>query len=251
MHENILVSSADGVTRIAINRAEKKNALTQAMYAAMADALESAATDENARVVLIHGSETVFTAGNDIADFLGEFSLSEGAEVLRFLHALAGFPKPVVAAVNGPAIGIGTTMLLHCDLVYAGEGSRFHLPFVNLGLVPEAASSLLLPLQVGYHRAAEMILLGQPFGAEMALRAGIVNKIVSDDQTLIVAQQVAAQLASLPASAVQSSKALLKRALTQPIIETMAHENRLFLQHLASPEAAAAFQSFLAPNRPS
>lgn len=251
MKELILVSSAEGVTRIAMNRAEKKNALTQAMYATMANALERASADESVRVVLIHGSETVFTAGNDIGDFLGEFSLSEGAEVLRFLHALAHCPKPVVAAVNGPAVGIGTTMLLHCDLVHAGEGARFHLPFVNLGLVPEAASSLLLPLQAGYHRAAELILLGQPFGADVALQAGIVNSVVANEQTLFVAERTAAQLAALPPSAVQTSKSLLKRALLQPILETMAQENRLFLQHLASAEAAAAFQAFLAPKRTS
>lgn len=245
MHENILISSADGVMRIAINRAEKKNALTQAMYGAMADALESAALENGVRVVLIHGSEMVFTAGNDIGDFLNDFALSEGAQVLRFLHALAECPKPVVVAVNGPAVGIGTTMLLHCDLVYCGSGARFHLPFVNLGLVPEAASSLLLPARVGYLRAAEMILLGQPFDAETALRLGIVNGVTPNEQTLFNAERVAAQLAAQPPGAVQASKALLKRSMRQPIVETMAEENRLFLEHLASPEAAAAFQAFL------
>lgn len=245
MHENILVSSAAGVMRIAMLRAEKKNALTQAMYGAMADALESAAQDDDVRAVLIQGSESVFTAGNDIGDFLGEFALSEGAQVLRFLHALAGCSKPVVAAVNGPAVGIGTTMLLHCDLVYCGSGARFHLPFVNLGLVPEAASSLLLPMRAGYHRAAELILLGQPFDAETALRLGIVNTVTPDEETTAAAERVAAQLAALPPGAVQTSKALLKRSLRQPVAETMEIESRLFLEHLASPEAKTAFQAFL------
>lgn len=250
MHENILVSTADGVMRIAMSRAEKKNALTQAMYGAMADALEGAARDDGVRVVLIQGSESVFTAGNDIGDFLGDFAQSEGAQVLRFLHALADCPKPVVAAVNGAAVGIGTTMLLHCDLVYCGQGARFHLPFVNLGLVPEAGSSLLLPLQVGYRRSAELILLGQAFDADAALCMGIVNAVTPNQQTLFTAERAAAHLAAQPSAAMQSAKALLKRSLRQPILETMEVENRLFLEHLGSQEAATAFQKFLQGKRP-
>ena len=165
---DILTDVTDGVMTITFNRPDKKNSITAAMYAAMADALAQAKEQDAVRVVVFQGNETIFSAGNDIADFLEKPPSGQDAPVYRFLHGIAAFPKPIVAAVCGPAVGIGTTMLMHCDLVYAGDNAAFSLPFVNLGLCPEAASSLLVPQMLGYHRAAEALLLGEPFMAEAA-----------------------------------------------------------------------------------
>ncbi|HEY4665305.1 MAG TPA: enoyl-CoA hydratase, partial [Comamonas sp.] len=181
-NQDILVHTEDGVRTVTLNRVEKKNSITQAMYSAMAEALTSAVDDDAVRVVVLQGDATVFSAGNDIGDFLARQSNNDGlpqqSPVFQFLHALADFPKPLIAAVAGPAVGIGTTMLLHCDLVYAGDNAAFSMPFVNLGLCPEAASSLLLPRLMGYQRAAEALLLGEPFMAEAAMEAGLVNRVV-------------------------------------------------------------------------
>jgi enoyl-CoA hydratase/carnithine racemase len=169
---DILTHQEAGVLTITLNRLERKNSITVAMYAAMADALATAASDAATRVVLIQGHETIFSAGNDIGDFLNNPASGMDSPVFLFLRGIATFPKPLLAAVCGPAVGIGTTMLFHCDLVYAGDNAAFSMPFVNLGLVPEAASSLLLPQMLGYHRAAEALLLGEPFMAEAALEVG-------------------------------------------------------------------------------
>ena len=160
---DILTHAEAGVMTITFNRLERKNSITSAMYAALADALDAAAADPAIRVALLQGHETVFSAGNDIGDFLNQPPAGADSPVFRFLRGIARFPKPLVAAVCGPAVGVGTTMLFHCDLVFAGDNAAFSLPFVNLGLVPEAASSLLVPQMFGYHRAAEALLLGEAF----------------------------------------------------------------------------------------
>ncbi len=185
---DILTDSADGVLTITFNRVDKKNSITSAMYASMADALEAASGDDAIRAVVLQGHETIFSAGNDIADFQNKPPGNADSPVYRFLHGVSSFAKPLVAAVCGPAVGVGTTMLLHCDLVYAGDNAAFSLPFVNLGLCPEAASSLLLPQMLGYHRACEALLLGEPFMAEAALEVGLVNRIVPPTEANNLAQ---------------------------------------------------------------
>ena len=192
----ILVHTEDGVRTISFNRLERKNSITSAMYAAMADAVSTAAEDAAVRVLVFQGHETVFSAGNDIGDFLNAPPAGQDAPVWRFMRALAGFPKPVIAAVSGPAVGIGTTLLFHCDLVFAGDNAAFSMPFVNLGLCPEFASSLLVPQMFGYHRAAEALLLGEPFMAEAALEAGLVNRVLPPTETNGYAQAQARKLAA-------------------------------------------------------
>ena len=208
---DILVHTEAGVTTITLNRVDKKNSITAAMYATMADALDQAQADAAVRVVLLQGDVTIFSAGNDIGDFLNKPPAGEQSPVFRFLHGIAAFPKPIVAAVCGPAVGIGTTMLLHCDLVYAGDNAAFSLPFVNLGLCPEAASSLLLPQMFGYHRAAEALLLGEPFMAEAALEIGLVNRIVPPTEVNAMAQTQARKLAAKPLTSLVETKRLMKK----------------------------------------
>jgi enoyl-CoA hydratase/carnithine racemase len=239
----ISVSTDAGIATIRLDRPAKKNALTVAMYAALADAIGAAEADGNVRVILLHGAGNAFTAGNDLNDFLAAPPDREGAPVFRFLHALAGATKPVVAAVHGVAIGIGTTILLHCDLAVAEEGTRFALPFVDLGLVPEAASSLLLPQQAGYHRAAELLLLGAPFDAATALDAGIVNRVTPAGGALAAAQSFARALADKPPEAVRLTKRLLKSP-PEPVAARIAAEGAVFGERLRSPEMTAAVKAF-------
>ena len=196
MSNLILTDIADGILRIQINRPDKKNALTAAMYGEMAAALDRGAREPAVRVVLIHGGPQAFTSGNDLADFMNPAPAGDDRPVLSFLRAISSAPQPIVAAVDGPAVGVGTTMLLHCELVYAGESARFQLPFVNLGLVPEAGSSLLLPANLGYQRAAELLLLGEPFSAATAHQYGIVTKVLADGETVAAATQAAKKLAT-------------------------------------------------------
>jgi enoyl-CoA hydratase/carnithine racemase len=193
---DILVHTEGGVTTITFNRVEKKNSISSAMYAALADALEQAAADSAVRTVLIQGHATIFSAGNDVGDFLNAPPSTENSPVFRFMRAMVTFPKPIVAAVCGPAVGIGTTMLFHCDLVYAGDNAAFSMPFVNLGLCPEFASSALVPQMFGYHRAAEALLLGDPFMAEAALEIGLVNRVVPPTECNDIAQTQARKLAA-------------------------------------------------------
>ncbi|MEK9968798.1 MAG: enoyl-CoA hydratase, partial [Ferrovibrio sp.] len=181
---DILTAQADGILTITFNRPDKKNALTSAMYATLADTLEAAETDPGVRAILFAGNGGAFTAGNDLQDFLNNPPQGENSPVFRFLRAISTTGKPLVAAVTGAAVGVGTTMLLHCDLVYVGAGAKLSLPFVNLALVPEAASSLLLPAMIGHHRAAELILLGEPFDADTAKAYGIANAIFPDARVL-------------------------------------------------------------------
>ena len=248
----ILSEAKDRILRIEINRPEKKNALTIAMYSAMAEALEGATNDAGIRVVVIHGQPDVFSSGNDLLDFMqaprdADF---ESLPVYRFMRALSGLPKPAVAAVRGPAVGIGTTLLLHCDLVYCGESAMFQMPFVNLALVPEFASSLLLPATAGYQRAAELLMLGDKFGAAKAREAGIVNEVVGDDAVLDRALAAAAALAEKPPQALAITKSLLKKATSDLVSARMIEEGHHFHGRLTSPEALEAFSAFFQRRKP-
>jgi enoyl-CoA hydratase/carnithine racemase len=242
---NIAIENLERVRVLRFARPERKNAITASMYGALADALEQAAEDATARVVVVTGSESAFTAGNDLSDFLNEPPTKDGAPVFRFLRAIASFPKPLVASVCGAAIGVGTTMLLHCDLVYAGENATLSLPFVHLGLCPEAASSLLLPAVVGYQRAAEKLLLGEPFGAAEAKEIGIVNRVLPPAEVERFALAQAAKLASRPLSSLLATKALMKRSFTDAVREQMVEEGRYFARMLGEPAAREAFSAFL------
>lgn len=250
MSETIRIGLADGIFRIEIARPEKKNALTAEMYQTMADALESAEADPAARVILISGAGGNFTAGNDLADFLAKPPMSDSAPVFRFINGLANLQKPFVAAVEGVAVGVGTTLLLHCDLVYAGATARFALPFTSLGLTPEAASSLLLPLRAGHARASEILLLGEVFSAQAARDVGIVNAVLPDAEVINHALERCHKLATLPSASVRLTKQLMKRAHQALVCETMSFEIDVFKQRLASPEAKEAFAAFLDKRKP-
>ncbi len=248
--EQVLIEGEGGVLRIRLNRPDKKNAITQAMYTAMTAALERAVAEPAVRVALITGVPGCFTSGNDLLDFVHHPPKDDSSPVLQFLGAVAAFPKPVVAAVNGIAVGIGVTMLLHCDLVFAAEDARFQMPFVNLGLCPEAASSYLLPRLMGHVRAAELLLLGEPFDARKACEYGIVNDLCPADSVEETAMARAMRLAAQPPAAVRATKALMKRALVQPVAEALREESARFAERLTSPEAAEAFQAFVGKRKP-
>jgi enoyl-CoA hydratase/carnithine racemase len=250
MTEDVKVGVADGICELRFNRPARKNAITTAMYAAMADALEHAAADGAVRVALITGSHEAFTAGNDLGDFLNNPPQEENAPVYRFLRALAAFSKPLVAAVCGPAVGIGTTMLLHCDLVYAGENASLSLPFVNLGLCPEAASSLLLPAIAGHTRAAEKLLLGEPFGAEEARELGIVNRVLPSTEVEAFARAQAAKLAAKPLSSLVATKALMRQPSAMEVRDAMLREGEVFGRMLREPAAREAFSAFMEKRKP-
>ena len=235
---------------LTLNRMDKKNSFTAAMYAELAEALRWAADDAAVRVVLFQGHETIFSAGNDIGDFLNKPPSTPDSPVFRFLNTIATFPKPLLAAVCGPAVGIGTTMLLHCDLVYAGDNAMFSMPFVNLGLCPEAASSLLVPRLMGYQRAAEVLLMGDPFMAEAALEVGLVNRVVPPTEANALAQQQARRLATKPLSSVIETKRLLKASTTPAVLERMREEGAIFGRMLQEPAAKEAFSAFLEKRKP-
>jgi len=246
----ILIARENGVLTITINRPERKNALTPAMYAAMNDALASAHEDRSVRVVLFRGVAGIFTAGNDIEDFLKTPPSSGDSPVMRFLDAIASAQKPLVAAVSGAAIGVGTTMLLHCDLVYADDTARFAMPFTQLGLCPEAASSLLLPRIAGYQGAAEKLLLGETFDAAEAHRIGFVNRVLpAVEFEAFVAAQVA-KLVALPAGSLRVTKGLMKRASEAEVKARIAEESGHFRTLLVAPEAREAFTAFLQKRKP-
>lgn len=252
---DILVHAEAGVTTITFNRVDKKNSFTEAMYGAMADVLNAAAEDAGVRCVVFQGDVAVFSAGNDIGDFLRQGAQAQSADITqravwRFLNAIATFPKPLVAAVCGPAVGVGTTLLLHCDLVYAGDNAAFALPFVNLGLCPEAASSLLLPKMLGMHRAAEALMLGEPFMAEAALEVGLVNRVVPPTECNAVAQAQARKLAAKPLSALMETKRLMKGAQTQQVLDRMQEEGQSFSKLMRSPAAKEAFSAFMEKRKP-
>jgi len=248
-HPNILVAESDDVLSIEINRRDKRNAITGDMYRAMSAALGHAREHGHVRAVLIRGQDDLFTAGNDLGDFLHR-KAGDPSAAIPFLHLLAAFEKPLVAAVAGNAVGIGTTLLLHCDLVYAAENAKFQLPFVNLALCPEAGSSLLLPRVAGHQRAAELLLLGEPFDAAAGREAGFVNRVVPADQLMDTAMAAARKLAALPAQSLAVTKALMKRPPERSAIEAMDEEVIFFSDLVAAPAAKEIFAAFLEKRAP-
>ncbi|MBK7060252.1 MAG: enoyl-CoA hydratase [Rubrivivax sp.] len=251
----IKTATLNGVATIEIARPEKKNALTLAMYQAMADALHAAAADQAVRAVLITGQPGIFTSGNDIEDFMARppgqgGSNAEDSPVFQFMRALLACDKPVVAAVTGGAIGIGTTMLLHCDFVFVSDEARLAMPFVALGLVPEFASSLLVPQLMGHRRAAEKLLLGDPFTPEQAVDCGIATAVLPAGEVVNHARRVAERFNHLPPSAVQAAKKLLRAPQREQVLATIRTEGELFAQRLRSPEAMEAFQAFFQKRKP-
>jgi len=247
---DIVTERTGSVLDIRLNRPAKKNAMTSSMYATMADVLDQAAGDDQVRAVLWHGAGDSFSAGNDLEDFVKNPPGPGESPQARLMRALIDFEKPLVAAVHGLAIGGGTTMLAHCDFVYAAESTRFQLPFVNLALVPEFGSSYLLPLRCGYLGAAELILLGQPFDASRAAALGLATRVVPDQQVLAIARDTAQKLAENPAGALQACKRLMRRAVREPLEQAMQLENVEFAAQVRSAEAKQAFTAFLAKRRP-
>ena len=247
---DILTHTADDVLTVTFNRPAKKNAITAAMYQALADALHAGEQDPSVRVMLIAGQPEIFTAGNDLEDFLQRPPHGDDSPVFQFLQTISTAQKPIVAAVRGAAVGVGTTLLLHCDLVYAGRGARFSLPFAQLGLCPEAASSLLLPQLIGYRQAAAKLLLGEPFGADEALAIGFVNQVLDDDAVLEHAQAQARKLAALPATSLRTTKWLMKGDAAAVIAERMQKEGTAFREMLGAPAAREAFSAFFEKRKP-
>lgn len=248
--DHIIATTEDRVRTVVINRPEKKNALTLSMYRSLTDELKTAADDPEIRVVVLTGVDGVFTSGNDLADFQDAGVLGEDAPVFRFIQALPRFPKPLVAAVNGPAVGIGTTLLPHCDLVYADPNAVFLTPFSRLGVTPEAGSSLLLPLIMGLQRATEMLMLGETFSAERAREAGLVNEVVAPAELARHAAKRAETLATLPPEAIRQTKRLLRGAVLDDLQDVIELEGRVFRERLTSPEAAEAFRAFFEKRPP-
>ena len=247
---SIKTATLNGVATIEIARPEKKNAITGAMYGLMADALNAATADASVRAVLITGQPGIFTSGNDIEDFMQRPPGSLESPAIVFMKALIGCDKPVVAAVTGAAIGIGTTLLLHCDFVYVSDEARLAMPFVSLGLVPEFASSLIVPQLLGHARAAEKLLLGDPFTGADAVECGIANAVLPAAEVLPHARRVAERFNALPPGAVRDAKRLMRRVPAAAVLETIAVESELFGQRLRSPEAQEAFSAFFQKRRP-
>ena len=249
MTENVLVTRDAGVMEITFNRPEKKNALTRAMYAAVVDALRSADTDPAVRVAILTGAGDIFTSGNDIKDFQDRAAAGNESPASPFLTALSTMQKPLIGAVNGAAIGVGTTMLAHCDLIVASRSARFVMPFTSLGLVPEAGSSLLFPRLLGNQRASALMLLGEPLTAETALEWGFVNQVVEPEALMDTARGFARRLAALPPQAVRQTKQLIRHGAPD-ITARIAEELLLFRERLSSPEAGEAFAAFVEKRQP-
>ena len=242
--DQVVVSRSDGVYEVQLNRPEKRNAITQAMYGALVDAFNQATADDGVRVMLLSGAGGSFTGGNDLNDFLTA-DLSDDNSAMRFLRLLPTFRKVLIAAVHGQTVGIGVTALLHCDLVLAARSTQMSVPFVKLGLVPEAGSSLLLPRTVGYHRAAELLLLGKSFDAQAAYEMGIVNRVVEDQSLMDEARKLARAVAELPPSALLATKRLL-RSDSRTVPARVEEELEAFRSQLGSAECKAAVQAFFA-----
>ena len=247
---DILTHFDAGVTTLTLNRLDKKNSITSDMYAAMAKAIDEAQANSACRVLVIQGHESIFSAGNDIGDFLNKPPSTAESPVFHFMRALSTFDKPVIAAVAGPAVGIGTTLLFHCDLVYAGDNAAFSMPFVNLGLCPEFASSILAPQMFGYHRAAEALLLGEAFFAEAALEIGLVNRVVPPTEVNGYAQAQAKKMAAKPLSSLVETKRLMKGGQNKTLIERMGEEGQSFRRMLTEPAAREAFGAFMEKRKP-
>src|SRR5271163_1232419 len=248
--DEIITEQSESVLRVQLNRPTKKNAMTSRMYATLADVFNNAATDESTRVVLWHGAGDSFSAGNDIEDFLENPPGPGESPQARLMEALVNFDKPLVAAVHGAAIGGGTTMLTHCDFIYAGESSKFQMPFINLGVVPEFGSSCSVPARIGHLRAAELLLLGVPFDARRAAELGLVTQVTSDKDVMSRATLTAQKLAAKPALALQASKRLMKRPFGDQIRAAMKAENEEFSVQVRSDDAKEAFKAFLEKRKP-
>ena len=247
---DVLISKANGILTITFNRPDKKNAITVAMYQTIADALKDAECDAGVRAILFTGKSEIFTAGNDLDDFLKNPPQSTKSPVYQFIQDLSHATKPVIAAVSGLAVGIGTTLLLHCDFVYAADNAKFSMPFAKLGLCPEFASSLLLPQIAGYQRAAEKLMLGEAFSAQEACAMGFVNKILPSAEVLAFAQGQAAKLVALPTSSLQATKRLMKGKQIAAIEAKIEEESKLFSEMLLSMEAKEAFTAFFEKRKP-
>jgi enoyl-CoA hydratase/carnithine racemase len=251
MKDHVIVTDEDATRVITLRRPEKKNALTQDMYAAMSNAIDSAQYNPAIRCLIITGGSGAFTAGNDLEDFLKGGTSTDGSRpmnAIKFLHSLVHNTKPIIAAVDGIAIGIGTTMVFHCDYVVASSTASFSTPFIHLGLVPEGASSLLVPMMMGHQRAFSMLVMGRPVSAEDARIAGFVNAVVAPGHTETEARKVARDICALPVEAVAMSRKLLKHPPDE-LVRRIEHESHLFGERMSSKEAVAAFQSFFARKR--
>ena len=247
---DILTERSETILRVQLNRPAKKNAMTSSMYVNLAEILDEAARDDGVSVVLWHGAGGSFTAGNDVEDFLKSSPGSGLSPQARLMTSLVNFDKPLVAAVQGAAVGGGTTMLTHCDFVYAGESTRFQMPFINIGLVPEFGSSFSIPRTVGYLRAAEQFLLGQPFDAWRAAELGLVTQVVPDADVLARATETAKKLTQKPIGALRATKRLLRQSSREQVERAIQRENEEFDLRLRSPEAREAFSAFLEKRSP-
>jgi enoyl-CoA hydratase/carnithine racemase len=243
---HLFIETVGAVRIIRLNRPEKKNALTAPMYAELVATMRGASADSSVRALVVLGAPGVFTAGNDLKDFMQSPPTGNDSPVFEFLLALAEFPKPLIAGVDGHAVGIGTTMLLHCDYVVATESARLHMPFLNLGLVPEGGSSVLLPALVGMQRASELLLLGEPFSGTDAARFGIVNQLSTAAELENVTLGIANKFAAKPAEAMRLSKDLIRAPQRAAVRDAIAREGKLFIERLQSKEAQEAFITFMA-----
>jgi enoyl-CoA hydratase/carnithine racemase len=248
--DEILTERSGSVLRVTLNRPARKNAMTSAMYDALADLFNEAAKDDRIRVVIWDGAGDSFTAGNDVEDFLKNPPGPGESPQARLMNALIDFDKPLIAAVHGAAVGGGTTMLTHCDFVYAGESAKFQMPFVNLGLVPEFGSSFSIPARIGHLRAAELILLGLPFDARRAEALGLVTRVVPDQELSATATETARRLAEKPACALQAIKRLMKQSSRAQVEQAVKDENEEFASRLRSAEVREAFTAFLEKRPP-
>jgi enoyl-CoA hydratase/carnithine racemase len=246
----ITTERSGSILRVQLNRPTRKNAMTSSMYVTLADLFNSAAKDDRTRVVLWHGAGDSFCAGNDLEDFMKNPPGPGESPQSRLMTAMLNFDKPLVAAVHGAAIGGGTTMLTHCDFVYAGESAKFQMPFINLGLVPEFGATCSVPARFGYVRAAELVLLGLPFDAKRAAELGLVTRVVSDEKLLATATETAQMLAEKPAGALQACKRLIKRPSREQIEKAMKIENEEFSSRLQSPDTKEAMTAFLEKRPP-
>jgi enoyl-CoA hydratase/carnithine racemase len=246
----VLQRREGAVLTLVFNRPKRKNALTTAMYSVLAEALDAAAADATIKVVVLTGAGGIFTAGNDLGDFMKSPPADLDTPVFDFLRAIAKFPKPLIAAVEGPAVGIGTTMLLHCDLVYAADDAVFQMPFTQLALVPEGGSSLMLPTMIGHRRAAELLFFGDRFDVATAREAGIVNQGLPASELAAFVAGRAARLAALAPAALRETKALMKSPVSPHLEAAMRAEGTMFIERLQSPELAEAIEAFFQKRKP-
>lgn len=244
MSEQILIRREQSALCIQIHRPEKKNALTPEMYAALSEAIREADADDSVRAIILHGVEGCFTSGNDLENFRNGPSPNRVYPHNLYVDALSHAQKPVIAAVSGISLGIGTIMLFHCDFVYVTPNTRFSLPFVNLGLSPEGGTSYILPHMIGYQKAAELILLGKQFDSKIAEQIGLVNEIIDEEALLVKALDTAERLAQIPPDAIRAAKSLLKRGMKDAVTTAMARELDLFNERMATPEVKNAISRF-------